>query len=80
MAADRLRRARGSGTNTSRLFAQIDPAAKARIDELASELNAPKWAVIEALVRNVELDSAGRPVWWREVMPEPQEDLFRNAG
>lgn len=80
MATDRLRRARGTGTNTAPLFAHIDPAAKAHLDDLAAQLNAPKWAVIEALLRNVQLDEAGRPVWWREVMPEPEEDLFQQAG
>ncbi len=81
MSKERLRRPRGTrDTTTVTVFAHIDPEAKSRLDELSEQLNAPKWAVLEALLRHVELDDHGRPAWWREVMPETQEDLFQQTG
>ncbi len=46
------------------MFAEVEPATKARLDDIVAATGAPKWAVIEALIEHAELDAAGRPVWW----------------
>lgn len=64
MALKTTRRPRGTGAGRVAVFAEVEPATKARLDDIVAATGAPKWAVIEALIEHAELDAAGRPVWW----------------
>ena len=73
----RIRRGRGESAGTVPLFVEVAPEVKAAIDRMAEESGAPKWAVIEAMVRHIETQmkaSAGTPQWWPK-SPVDQEEL-----
>ena len=74
MAPRTHRRARGTRERTVPVFVEVRPEAKFRLDEIQAATGAPKWAIVEALLENVELDAHGRPVFWPE-STNPQEAL-----
>lgn len=75
MGARKTRRAWGTGANRVPFYVEVDPAVRAWVDGVSADLGAAKWAVLEALIRNVEYDASGRPTWWRELVPGDEEEL-----
>lgn len=74
LMATRARRRRGEAVHSVPVFAEVAPAAKAVLDRAAAATGAPKWAVLESILINAQVDDEGRPVWWPvEASPEQEE-------
>lgn len=73
--ATTLRRRRGEAAHSVRLFVEVAPEAKAVLDRAAAATGAPKWAVLESILVNLQLDENGRPVWWPETPSPDQGEL-----
>lgn len=67
----RIRRARGESAGTVGLFVEVAPDVKAAIDRWATLGDVPLWAVVEAMVH--ELDQHGRPEWWPRAAGQQEE-------
>lgn len=64
MAPRTQRRQRGTGGSRVGVFVEVAPDAKHRLDLMQAATGAPRWAIVEALLQQVELDEHGRPVFW----------------
>jgi hypothetical protein len=67
MAIPTERRGYATGGSRSGLYLEVSPEAKERLRLMHEATGAPKWALVEALLQQAELDDDGRPVFW----PDP---------
>lgn len=68
-----MRRRKGEAASSVPLFVEVAPEAKAVLDRAAAATGAPKWAVLEAILRHTDLDDHGRPTWWPASAPDQEE-------
>ena len=60
------RRARGTLTNPTPIGYEVERASKERFDAIAERSGVSSAVFFERVVENIELTSAGIPVWWPE--------------
>lgn len=58
------RRARGTAGDAVPLYLKVATDAKEIVDSISDLTGAPKWQVLEEILRHVERDENGLPVWW----------------
>lgn len=75
MTTTPFRRARGTRTDVIPLYVEVDKDASKVLDDFIQATGgAPKWAVMEHLLKTAPRTSDGLPVGWPQA-PNAQEEL-----
>ncbi|HEY9411889.1 MAG TPA: hypothetical protein VIP77_20080 [Jiangellaceae bacterium] len=66
------RRAKGAAKDAEAIYARVDPDARAKFDQMRDALGVSQVRLLTEVLRRVETDERGRPVWWPH---EQQQEL-----
>lgn len=80
MTTTAFRRPRGSKTDVVTLFAEVDEQAGDALEHMRRATGAPKWAILEHLLKHAELTEDGIPVGWPDAANTQEELPIRRAG